>query len=99
MTKVKDGSTVKVHYTGKLTDGSVFDSSEGREPLAFTVGAGMMIPGFEKGVMGMDGPPWAQADRYRENSAVLQANKVTTPLMLVHGDQDQMIPVAELSAD
>jgi len=54
MTKVKDGSTVKVHYTGKLTDGTVFDSSEGREPLAFTVGAGTMIPGFEKGVMGME---------------------------------------------
>lgn len=53
MTKVKDGSTVKVHYTGKLTDGTVFDSSEGREPLAFTIGAGMMIPGFEKGVMDM----------------------------------------------
>jgi len=44
MTKVKDGSNVKVHYTGKLTDGTVFDSSEGREPLAFTIGAGMMIP-------------------------------------------------------
>lgn len=53
MTKVKDGSNVKVHYTGKLTDGTVFDSSEGREPLAFTIGAGMMIPGFEKGVMEM----------------------------------------------
>ncbi len=54
MTKVKDGSTVKVHYTGKLTDGTVFDSSEGREPLAFTIGAGMMIPGFEQGVLGME---------------------------------------------
>jgi len=53
MTKVKDGSNVKVHYTGKLIDGTVFDSSEGREPLAFTIGAGMMIPGFEKGVMEM----------------------------------------------
>ncbi len=53
MTKIKDGDNVKVHYTGKLSDGSVFDSSEGREPLAFTMGKGMMIPGFEKGVMGM----------------------------------------------
>ena len=49
---------------------------------------------MEKGVMGMDGPPWAQPDRYRENSAVLQANKVTTPLMLVHGDQDY-IPIQQ----
>jgi FKBP-type peptidyl-prolyl cis-trans isomerase SlpA len=54
MTKVKDGSTVKVHYTGKLTDGTIFDSSEGREPLAFTIGAGMMIAGFEKGVLDME---------------------------------------------
>jgi len=53
MAKVKDGDTVKVHYTGKLKDGSIFDSSVDREPLAFTMGAGMMIPGFEKGVMGM----------------------------------------------
>lgn len=49
---------------------------------------------MEKGVMGMDGPPWAQPDRYRENSAVLQANKVTTPLMLVHGDHD-FIPIQQ----
>lgn len=53
MTKIKDGDNVKVHYTGKLSDGTVFDSSEGRDPLAFTMGKGMMIPGFEKGVMGM----------------------------------------------
>lgn len=53
MTKIADGNQVKVHYTGKLNDGTVFDSSEGREPLAFTIGKGMMIPGFEKGVMGM----------------------------------------------
>ena len=54
MTKIKDGAQVKVHYTGKLVDGTVFDSSEGRDPLAFTIGKGMMIPGFEKGVMGME---------------------------------------------
>ena len=50
---VKQGDTVKVHYTGKLLDGSVFDSSEGRDPLEFTVGAGQMIAGFDKGVVGM----------------------------------------------
>lgn len=54
MTKIKNGDNVKVHYTGKLSDGTVFDSSEGRDPLAFTMGKGMMIPGFEKGVMGME---------------------------------------------
>jgi len=42
-----------VHYHGKLTDGTTFDSSAGREPLEFEVGAGMMIPGFDKGVEGM----------------------------------------------
>ena len=50
---VKQGDNVKVHYTGKLLDGSVFDSSEGRDPLEFTVGAGQMIAGFDKGVVGM----------------------------------------------
>ena len=53
MKEVINQSQVKVHYTGTLDDGSVFDSSEGREPLAFTVGAGNMIPGFEKAVLGM----------------------------------------------
>ena len=54
MTKVKDQDTIKVHYTGKHKDGQVFDSSEGRDPLEFKVGAGNMIPGFEKGVMEMN---------------------------------------------
>lgn len=53
MSQVKEGDQVKVHYTGKLTDGTVFDSSENREPLAFTVGAGQMIPGFDKAIPGM----------------------------------------------
>lgn len=49
----EDGFRVKVHYVGKLDDGTTFDSSEGREPLAFELGAGQMIPGFDKGVKGM----------------------------------------------
>ena len=53
MRQVKSGDTVKVHYHGKLADGTTFDSSEGREPLEFEVGAGMMIPGFDSGVLGM----------------------------------------------
>ncbi|MGE4420800.1 MAG: peptidylprolyl isomerase [Pseudodesulfovibrio sp.] len=49
----QNGSTVKVHYTGTLKeDGSQFDSSEGREPLEFTLGEGMVIAGFEKAVVG-----------------------------------------------
>jgi peptidylprolyl isomerase len=53
MSKVKSGDTVKVHYHGKLTDGTTFDSSEGREPLEFEVGSGSVIAGFDNGVTGM----------------------------------------------
>jgi peptidylprolyl isomerase len=51
--KAKTGDTVKVQYTGKLQDGTVFDTSEGNEPLEFTLGQGQLIPGFEKAVLGM----------------------------------------------
>ena len=51
--RVKNGDTVKVHYTGTFDNGTVFDSSAGREPLEFSVGAGMMIRGFDEGVVGM----------------------------------------------
>lgn len=50
----KKGDKVKVHYTGKLRDGSVFDSSRERQPLEFELGAGQLIPGFESAVMGMN---------------------------------------------
>ncbi len=53
MAQAKDGDTVKVHYTGKLKDGSVFDSSLDRAPLEFKMGAGEIIPGFERLVRGM----------------------------------------------
>jgi len=53
MQQVKNGDTVKVHYHGKLPDGTIFDSSEGRQPLEFEVGSGMVIPGFDNGVIGM----------------------------------------------
>ncbi len=53
MTQAKNGDTVKVHYTGKLDNGTVFDTSENREPLEFTVGEGQVIPGFENAVVGL----------------------------------------------
>ena len=53
MQQVKSGDKVKVNYTGKLRNGETFDSSEGREPLEFTVGGGQVIKGFDQGVMGM----------------------------------------------
>lgn len=54
MSTAKKGDTVKVHYTGKLIDDTVFDSSRDRDPLEFTVGAGQMIEGFDKAVEGME---------------------------------------------
>ena len=53
MSQVKENDTVKVHYTGKLNNGQVFDSSLEREPLEVTLGQGMLIPGFEKGLIAM----------------------------------------------
>jgi FKBP-type peptidyl-prolyl cis-trans isomerase 2 len=53
LSKVKEGDTVKVHYTGTLKNGEVFDSSKDKEPLEFTLGEGQLIPGFEKAVVGM----------------------------------------------
>lgn len=53
MSKAKDGDTVKVHYTGKLDNGDVFDTSREREPFEFKLGDQAVIPGFEKGVVGM----------------------------------------------
>lgn len=53
MTKAAQGSTVLLHYTGTLEDGTEFDSSRGGDPLQFTVGGGEVIPGFEEAVVGM----------------------------------------------
>ena len=53
MTQAKTGDTVKVHYTGKLEDGTPFDSSLDKDPLEFTLGEGRIIPGFEQAVLGM----------------------------------------------
>ncbi len=50
---VRNGDTISVNYTGKFEDGNVFDSSEGKEPLKFTVGAGQLIKGFDDAVIGM----------------------------------------------
>lgn len=53
MQQVKSGDKVKVHYHGRLSNGETFDKSEGRAPLEFEVGSGMVIPGFDDGVTGM----------------------------------------------
>jgi peptidylprolyl isomerase len=53
MSQAKPGDTVSIHYTGTLDDGTQFDSSDGRDPLQFTIGTGQVIPGFDKAVEGM----------------------------------------------
>ncbi|PLW83636.1 peptidylprolyl isomerase [Kineobactrum sediminis] len=53
MTQAKAGDTVRIHYTGTLQDESVFDSSEGRDPLEFQLGAGQIIPGLDQAIEGM----------------------------------------------
>ncbi|GAB3957578.1 peptidylprolyl isomerase [Spirosoma harenae] len=77
MAQAKSGDTVQVHYTGTLTDGTIFDSSEGRTPLEFTVGSGQVIKGFDEGVAGMN-----QGDKKRINIPVEDAYGPTNEDMI-----------------
>lgn len=86
MSKAKKGDKVKVHYTGKLTDETVFDSSREREPLEFTVGAGQMIKGFDQAVEGMAVGenkkveiPSAEAYGERSEEALIEVDKAQLP--------------------
>ena len=86
MAQAQQGDTVKIHYTGKLEDGSVFDSSEGRDPLEFTIGSGQVIPGFEEAVTGMaDGDkkevtiPADKAYGQRNEEMIIQAPRDQVP--------------------
>ncbi len=79
MQQVKTGDKVNVHYHGKLTDGTTFDSSEGRAPLSFTAGAGQVIVGFDNAVIGMNigdkktvNIPVAEAYGDRDNTMVIE---------------------------
>ncbi len=54
MSQAKPGDTVRMHYSGSLADGTQFDSSEGRDPLEFTLGSGQIIPGLDKAMTGME---------------------------------------------
>ncbi|MDI6401206.1 peptidylprolyl isomerase [Balneolaceae bacterium ANBcel3] len=80
MATIKEGDTIQVHYTGKTSDGTVFDSSRDREPLEFTIGEGKLIPGFEKAVVGL-----SKGDK----------NTVTIPSGEAYGDkrEDMVIDV------
>ena len=99
MKKAENGDTVKVHYTGKLNDGTVFDSSKEREPLEFTIGSGQVIPGFDKGVIGMElnekksiNIPVSEAYGDRRNELIIEVPKSELPegVKPVKGQQLQM---------
>jgi peptidylprolyl isomerase len=88
MTQVKTGDTVRIHYTGTLADGSTFDSSDGRDPLEFTVGSGQIIPGLDKAIPGM---------------SVGDKKTVDVPADEAYGQPDpnarQAVPRGEIPAD
>jgi peptidylprolyl isomerase len=94
--QAKQGDVVRVHYTGRLTDGTQFDSSEGREPLEFTVGAGQMIKGFDDGVVGMNvgdkktlNIPATEAYGERDEQAIIEfpASNIPADMKLEPGMQ------------
>jgi peptidylprolyl isomerase/FKBP-type peptidyl-prolyl cis-trans isomerase SlpA len=83
--KIKQGDTVSVHYTGRLEDGTVFDSSREREPLTFEVGAGQVIEGFENAVVGME-----TGESQTEEIPSEQAYGDRNPKMVVEVDKEQV---------
>ncbi|MSU91139.1 peptidylprolyl isomerase [Rhodobacteraceae bacterium 2CG4] len=70
------GDTLRLHYTGTFEDGTVFDSSDGRDPLEFTLGSGQIIPGLDKGVTGME---------------VGEERSVTVPPADAYGERDDKL--------
>lgn len=84
MSQVKSGDTIRVHYHGRLTTGETFDSSEGREPLEFEVGSGMVIKGFDEGVTGM-----AVGEKKTINIPFLEAYGPRNPDMVFEMPKDR----------
>lgn len=96
MAQAKEGDLVKVHYTGKLEDGTEFDSSTEGEPLEFTIGKGEVIPGFEVAVSGMSPgeskavnvpPEQAYGQHKEEMVAVLERKDIPADIELAVGNQ------------
>jgi FKBP-type peptidyl-prolyl cis-trans isomerase 2 len=111
---IQIGSTVNVHYTGKLKSGEVFDSSEGRDPLSFTIGSGQIIPGFENAVIGknvgdkvtIEIDPTEAYGEYREDLLVKVENdqlpgpvEVGQVLQADNGGQPVNVTVKEVNED
>jgi peptidylprolyl isomerase len=109
MEKAKADDTVKVQYTGKFEDGTVFDSSAGRDPLEFTLGKRMVIPGFEAAAMGMSpgekktvNIPAEEAYGPRREDMVMEVDRANMPsdiqpevgqILQIGQSQDQMLQV------
>ena len=87
MSKAKSGDAVKIHYKGSLDDGTVFDSSEGREPLSFTLGGGQVIPGFDDAVSGM-----AVGESKTVNIPADKAYGQRNEEMIIEAPRDQVPP-------
>ena len=95
MTHAKHGDTVKVHYTGKLKDGTIFDTSMNRDPLQFTLGEGRLLPGIEQTVLGMhpgvvktiDIPSEQAYGPYREDLVLVIARTQFPEHVTPHVDQ------------
>jgi peptidylprolyl isomerase len=112
---VENGQKVKIHYTGTLDDGSQFDSSAGRDPLEFEMGAGMVIPGFENGVKGMEVGekktihiPAAEAYGERREEMIMQFERSQLPEdikpevgmgLQMQGPEGQPVPVTVTAVD
>ncbi|NJM19934.1 MAG: peptidylprolyl isomerase [Richelia sp. RM2_1_2] len=99
MTQAKAGNNVKVHYTGKLDDGTVFDSSIEREPLQFSLGSGNVIPGFEEAIIGMTPgesktatipPSQAYGPQREELVITVEKEQIPTDLSVEIGQQLQI---------
>ena len=85
MATAQNGDLVKVHYTGKLEDGTVFDSSDGGEPLSFQLGGNQVIPGFEQTVLGM-----APGESRTSSIAATDAYGEPVEEMVLHVDRKQI---------
>lgn len=112
---IENGKKVKIHYTGSLDDGTQFDSSAGRDPLEFEMGGGMVIPGFEKGVVDMEVGekktihiPAAEAYGEHREDLVMQFERSQLPEGLepevgmglqMQGPQGQPVPVTITAVD
>ena len=99
---IKNGDTIRVHYTGTLSDGTVFDSSKDREPLEFTLGTGALIPGFEAAVAGHEPGETVTELVFTVSRAQVPPHiplEVGTPLQLSNEQGQMDVTITEVGPD